>query len=80
MIEIPLRFYGYMNADILTFDYPRVLLCAAIRPDPFEPYRILRTKVPGFRPGHDLYRLETYPNISPSPTEFLEHVQRYVDR
>ena len=27
---------------------------AAIRPDPFAPYRILRTKVPGLRPGHDL--------------------------
>ena len=27
---------------------------AAIRPDPFASYRILRTKVPGLRPGHDL--------------------------
>ena len=32
-----------------------ILICSAtIRPDPFAPYRILRTKVPGLRPGHDL--------------------------
>ena len=33
----------------------KTLFCAGIRPDPFEPYRILRTKVPRLRRGHDTF-------------------------